>query len=153
MNMSKFSVPKTIISTLVVGLVWFSQSRADVPAVSPSEVNVAENLPDSEQTKLRSTTVFPVGQSFYGVRSRETIRAGYGAFVRCDTSEVAVGAFCKEIQRASETNALLDSGLVDTRTAYCRWQQSGTYLVRANCMSFRSIVGDSTSGELSGYAP
>jgi hypothetical protein len=153
MKMTNFSIFKIVATTLVVSLSWCSQSRADVPAVAPSEINVAENLPDSEQTKLRSTIVFPVGQSFYGVRSRETIRAGFGAFVRCDTSEVAVGAFCKEIQRASETNALLDSGLIDTRTAYCRWQQSGTYLVRANCMSFRSIVGDSVSGELSGYAP
>jgi hypothetical protein len=128
------------------------QALADAPHNHHSKnVNVAEELPSSDQAIIGSTIVFEASQSFYGVRSRETTRAGYGAYVTCDSSEIALGAFCEEAQRPSEPNALLDSGLIDERTAYCRWQQIATYTVRVNCMAFKSIVGDSKSGEHSAY--
>lgn len=113
--------------------------------LSPSSPIVPNNPFVAAARTSAESQALPLNYTLYGVTVRSvqgSAPAGSGFSVTCDSSEIAVGAFCLDVQSTGE-NALLTSGVATYRTAACLWKNNGIYRVSASCLSYKPLAGDS----------
>jgi hypothetical protein len=94
------------------------------------------------------------GNGMFGVDAREISGTGSGGFVRCDSSEIVIGSYCKQGGGSGSggANPLVGGGSIPlsaasrSNGAYCAWQTNLTVQVIAICLSVRpSLTGDSSA--------
>jgi hypothetical protein len=94
------------------------------------------------------------GNGMFGVNAREISGAGSGGFVRCDSSEIVIGSYCKQAGGSGSggANPLVGAGSIPLSSyprsngAYCAWQTNSTVQIIAMCLSIRpSLTGDSSA--------
>jgi hypothetical protein len=90
----------------------------------------------------------------FGVNAREISGTGSGGFVRCDSSEIVIGSYCKQAGGTGSggANPLVGGGSIPlsaasrSNGAYCAWQSNSTVQIIAICLSIRpSLTGDSSA--------
>jgi len=94
------------------------------------------------------------GNGIFGVNAREISGSGSGGFVRCDSSEIVIGSYCKQAGGSGSggANPLVGAGSIPlsmaprSNGAYCAWQTNSTVQIIAICLSVRpSLTGDSSA--------